>query len=461
MAASVPEIIRAMREVAPPGRRELGDRELRELGSLTAALLAARPDAAREILRFDEISRRGVRVPADALGIWLAGKTILVTGGTGCIGSTLLAKIAQFQPARLVSVSRGDNSRWGRLEGAEYRHADVAVQGDVATVFASVRPDLVFHVAAQRDPGLAERMVQRTVSTNVIGTRNVVSACEEFGVAELVSASTGKALRPYSREVYTASKRAAEWLLASAAARGRMTVSASRFTHVVDNSIVAGRLHSWARDGVVRLHDPDTLFYAQSARESAQLMLCAGLRAQRGVLRVSAISNLDWPVSLLDLAIGTLLAAGSASPIYFSGHDPGYESVPFPGLYDPATAGEISPLLSAFEAASATAEPELGIDSFGLRFEPGQVSDAGLAELERACGAEGPEPSRAGLDELSWQLFDAALAALPRPVLSRAAALAQPHTEDMSCDHSRMLAGIRRHAGTAQPEMAGPGVQNR
>jgi hypothetical protein len=190
-------------------------------------------------------------------------------------------------------------------------------------------------------------------------------------------------------------------------------------------------------------------------------MLCAGLRAQRGVLRVSAISNLDWPVSLLDLAIGTLLAAGSASPIYFSGHDPGYESVPFPGLYDPATAGEISPLLSAFEAASATAEPELGIDSFGLRFEPGQVSDAGLAELERACGAEGPEPSRAGLDELSWQLFDAALAALPRPVLSRAAALAQPHTEDMSCDHSRMLAGIRRHAGTAQPEMAGPGVQNR
>ena len=59
-----------------------------------------------------------------------------MTGGTGCIGSTLLAKIAQFHPARLVSVSRGVTEDWPRVEGAEYGHADVAVQGDVATVFA-------------------------------------------------------------------------------------------------------------------------------------------------------------------------------------------------------------------------------------------------------------------------------------------------------------------------------------
>jgi hypothetical protein len=459
--ASVAEIIRAMREVAPAGRRELSGGETRKLQGLTRELLVVRPEAAGEIRRFDEISGRGVSIPAEALRSWVAGKTILVTGGTGCIGSTLLGKIAPLQPGRLVSVSRGERTSWRTLEGVEYLHGDVAVRADLAKVFGSVRPDLVFHVAAQRDPGLAERTVQHTVTTNVIGTRNVIDACTEFGVAELVSASTGKALRPYSREVYTASKRAAEWLLASAAARGRMTVSAGRFTHLVDNSIVRGRLLSWALGGVVRLHDPDTLFYAQSALESAELMLCAGLRARPGVLRVSAISDLGWPISLLDLAIGTLQAARSASPIYFSGHDPGYESVPFPGLYDPATAGDVSPLLSAFEAARATHDAELGIDSFTLAFERGYVTDAGLDDLEQGCRAEGPEPARTALDELSWQLFDAALAALPKEALGRAVALAEPYAEDMSCDHSKMLAGIRRHAGTAQPEMAGPGVHNR
>ena len=171
-----------------------------------------------------------------------------------------------------------------------------------------VRPDVVFHLAAQRDPGLAERASHLTISTNVLGTRNVVQACERHGVAELSYASSGKAVRPYSREVYTAAKRAGEWILAEAAARTQVRITASRFTHVVDNSIVYDRLLGWARSGVVRLHDWQTLFYAQSALESAELLLAAGLRAQPGGLRVYAIRDLGWPVSLLDLAIGTLRA---------------------------------------------------------------------------------------------------------------------------------------------------------
>ncbi len=458
MVASVPEIISAMRDAVPSGRSELTERERKELHGLTLALIAARPDAADEVRRFEAIRGRGVNVRDGELRRWLSGKTVLVTGGTGCIGTELLAQIAGRGPARLVSVSRGQAVRWPRLDGVEYSRADIASRGELAAVFAAVRPDLVFHVAAQRDPGLAEREVHRTVSTNVLGTRNVLDACAEFGTAELVAASTGKALRPYSREVYTAGKRSAEWLLAVAAARTGIRVSACRFTHVVDNSIVRDRLLRWARGGVIRLHDPDTLFYAQSALESAQLMLSAGLRARPGTLRVCAISDLGWPVSLLDLAIGTLLEADSASPVYFSGHDPGYESAPFPGLYDPATAGDVSPLLSAFEAIGAEHDQDLGIDACTMRLDLDRVSGELIGSLDRACAHADSEPVRSALDELSWQLFDAALAALPRAALRRAAVRTEPYADELSCDHTRMLAGIRHYAGSAQPEMAGPGV---
>ncbi len=447
-----------MRAAVPAGRPAIGERERAELRDLTQALKAAMPAAGDEVRRFEGIRHRSVRVDEAQLRGWLAGKTVLVTGGTGCIGSVLLGQIAGLRPARLVSVSRGQTDRWPRQDAAEYMTADVGGRAGIATIFSSVRPDLVLHVAAQRDPGLAERDPQQTVSTNVLGTRNVVEACAEFGVAQLVAASTGKALRPYSREVYTAGKRAAEWLLAKAAARTDMLVSASRFTHVVENSIVRDRLLRWARDGVVRLHDPHTLFYAQSALESAQLMLCAGLRAQAGQLRVSAISDLGWPVSLLDLAVGTLLETDSASPVYFSGHDPGYESVPFPGLYDPSTAGHVSPLLSGFEAAGAVHDQDLGIDSFTLMLDLGKLPEQLPAGLRRACHEGDPGRVRAALDELSWQLFDAALAALPRATLRLAAARTERYAGELSCDHARMLAGIRARAGSGQPEMAGPGA---
>jgi nucleoside-diphosphate-sugar epimerase len=336
-----------------------------------------------------------------------------------------------------------------RLAAAEYQHADVASRASLDAVFAAVRPDVVFHLAAQRDPGLAEQASHLTVSTNVLGTRNVVQACERHGVAELSYASSGKALRPYSREVYTAAKRAGEWVLAEAAARTQVRITASRFTHVVDNSIVYDRLLGWARDGVVRLHDWQTLFYAQSALESADLLLAAGLRAQAGGLRVFAITDLGWPVSLLDLAIGTLIQVGSDSPIYTSGHDPGYERVPFPGLYDPDNAGEISPLLNAFEAIGAEHDSQLGIDASAVKFDHSRAPAGLLAKVERICAATtDPRAVRATLDELSWHVLDAALAALPQPVLARVASLTEPHEDRLSRDHARMLGMIREHAGS-------------
>jgi nucleoside-diphosphate-sugar epimerase len=386
-------------------------------------------------------------LPEEQLDQWLRGAVVLVTGGTGCIGSTLMAQLATRCPARLVSVSRGVTARGPRLPGAEYLTADIRDRPHLDALLRDIRPDVVFHVAAQRNPGLAEEEVHRTVTTNVLGTRNVLAAAGDAGVAQVVCASTGKALRPYSPDVYAASKRSAEWLASCASVSG-LRCSAGRFTHVVDNSIIHQRLKQWARGGVIRLHSPEIAFYVQSAQESAQLLLVAGLGAVRGQFLVHAITDLGWPVSLLDLAVGVLAETGSATPIYVSGYDPGYEEIPFPGLYDPATAGEVSPLLNAFEAARVTPSACAMVDAFPLEMRPDPEPAKLLAALEDACAATGePHVLRGALDELSWSLLDVTLRVAPTRALARSAALADPHRAGLSREHQRLLAAIRRDAG--------------
>jgi nucleoside-diphosphate-sugar epimerase len=448
---TAPEIIARMRDAVPAGRERLDDAELQCLRDLTRALIASRPEVQREYGRFLAIGQRSIGLPGHELDMWLRGKTVLVTGGTGCIGSTLMAQIEQFGPGRLVSVSRGSAARWPQVSGAEYVRADVRHRGQLAAVFDDIRPDVVFHVAAQRNPGLAEHEVHHTVTTNVLGTRNVTDAAAEFDVPQVVVASTGKALRPYSPDVYTASKRVAEWLLSRAAVRGATCYSAARYTHVVDNSIIYSRLLEWREGGVIRLHSADIAFYAQSALESAQLLLGAGLGARPGSLRVHAITDLGWPVSLLDVALGVLARSGSAAPVYFSGYDRGYEAVPFPGLYDPLTAGDVSPLLSVFEAARIEPSPCPATDAFALEIASVPALDERLQALDDVCArTQEPAPVRAALDELSWSLLDATLQAVPVQALVRAARLTAPHEAGLTAEHARMLAAIKRWAAVGE-----------
>ena len=445
---TVAEIINCMRAIAPAGQATLDQAVLQRLGELTQSLIAVKAGAAEEHARFVGISQRGLCLPEAQLSAWLSGATVLVTGGTGCIGSTLMAQLAARGPGRLVSVSRGLTDGWPSQATAEYRQADVRDRDALEAVIREVQPDVIFHVTAQREPARAEVEVHRTVSTNVLGTRNVLEVAEAAGVPQVVCASTGKALRPYSPDIYTASKRAAEWVASSVAGRGELLVSAGRFTHVLDNSVIYRRLLGWAEDGVIRLHSANIAFYVQSALESAQLLLLAGLGAQRGEFRVYAITDLGWPISLLDVALGVLISTGSPTPIYFSGYDPGYEEVPFPGLYDPMTAGDVSPLLNAFEAAAGTSAPCPMVDAFRLEMAANPRPAKLLAALGGICDrTTDPDVVRGGLNEMSWALLDATLHAVPRRVLGRAAALSDPHQGVMSAYHRRVLDAIRDSAG--------------
>jgi NAD(P)-dependent dehydrogenase (short-subunit alcohol dehydrogenase family) len=451
-------------ERAVPARKEhLSPAEIARLRELTGQLAAAKPEAAAEYARFLGVKQRGLCLPEAELGRRLDGATVMVTGATGCIGSALMAQLGQRRPGRLVGVSRGVTSGWPRHPGAQYLTGDARDRARMDQVIAQVRPDVIFHVAAQRSPALAEVDVHRTVTTNVLGTRNVLAAAAAAGVPQVVCASTGKALRPYSPEMYTASKRAAEWIAATAAASGELLVSAARFTHVIDNSIVYERLLDWADAGtgaageraagegaVVRLHGASIAFYVQSALESAQLLLLAYLGARPRELRVHAITDLGWPVCLVDVALGVLASKRSRTPAYVSGYDPGYEEVAFPGLYDPATAGDVSPLMNAFETA-ALADPSCPmIDAFRLEMRQDTVSRKLLAALESVCGrTQHPGEIRAAVDELSWSLLDAALGAAARTAIDRSARLICQHQATMSPVHRRVAEAIRSHASTA------------
>src|ERR1039458_6202739 len=111
-----------MHDTVPAGREGLDGPALSRLSDLPEDLLVGRPDA--------------------DLDAWLRGKTVLVTGGTGCIGSTLMTQLDRFGPARLVSVSRGSDMGWPRLKHAEYLRADIRDGSRLGAVVGGGRPGI-------------------------------------------------------------------------------------------------------------------------------------------------------------------------------------------------------------------------------------------------------------------------------------------------------------------------------
>jgi nucleoside-diphosphate-sugar epimerase len=448
---SINDLLGELKKAAPPRVESLAPEQVGRLRELTRELLELKPQAGAEYRRFEGVRTRGIVLPQQDLAARLEGATVLVTGGTGCIGRILLRQLLGYRPARLVSLSRG-RTQVPVIEGVEFLYGDVRYRSSLDEVFAEIRPDIVFHAAAQRDPGRAELEVLRTVATNVFGTRNVVQAAARAGASTVSCASTGKALRPYSPDVYAASKRVGEWVMARAAATLDVRLSASRFTHVVDNSIVGDRLRSWcAKDEPIRLHSAEIGFYIQSATESAQLLLCGMLDAQQGSLRLNALRDLDWPASLLEVALGAVAQTGSDAPIYIAGYDDGYEEQAFPGLYDPMTAGDVSPLINVFEAIGAKAAASEQVDVF----TPDALGDderavRALAALEAACvpattGEPDPDEVRGRLDELSWALLEATVVEIPASARARAVRLAERNVAALpeGHPHHRLLQTLR------------------
>jgi hypothetical protein len=365
------------------------DGGLDRLRELTRELVNYRDSPQMEKHRFEGTRLRGITgYSPDLLPRW---ERVLVTGGTGCVGHVVLSNLANDLPgARLMSVARHLPVPERRLDGVTYRHGDVRSTQQMTEVMTEFRPDLVIHLAAQRSPALAELQVAETVSTNVVGSEVVLQTAGEAGVGTVVMASTGKAVRLFTGDTYAATKKLVEYQSAVMASRYDMNVSCTRFTHVVDNSIVGQNILNWiAADEPILLHSPLVQLPVQSALECYQLLITAGVVAERERPKVVALRDLGWPpIALLDLTLDYLADnPDSQSPIVFTGYPPGYEAHAYPGTYDPMSAGDVSPLMNCVEATRTTPTPVLGdlVDHFEMVGGPSDEVDTALALITEAC----------------------------------------------------------------------------
>ena len=356
---------------------------LTSLEAITTMLLAASPRSASEAAAFEGKRDRELITNAELVRPCVEDHVILVTGGTGCIGSALLSQLEALGPKRLVSVSRGITHRLGGLGSVDYVCCDITREAELRRVFEDFKPDTVFHLAAQRDPGLAERTVHASLDTNVFGTRNLLACSRATGVRRFIYGSTGKALRPFTPDIYAASKKLGECLCLAATSDNAIRISVGRFTHVVDNSLVLRRFRAVRSGEALRLHDPHIRFYTQSAREAAQLLLIANATNTGGAVDVLAIRDLGIPTELFDLALSVAAESSRPRAIYVAGYEAGYEDSIYPGLYDPQTASDVSPLLNAFEGG-IRARRGRGVDASPIRFPDCEAGVAALASLESA-----------------------------------------------------------------------------
>ena len=427
--AGTREIIAEMLSVAPPGQRDLDLKTRDALLDLTGLLLEADDSATQEYQRYIDLRHRQLDLSAinDDLRAAYEGRRILVTGGTGCIGQALIRQLDLCPPALVVSLSLRQHEPHVPHPDVVYLSADITNASDVMDAFEATQPDVVFHLAAQRSPWLAEREVEETVMTNVIGTRNVLRACREFEVATFVHAPTGTAMRYTTTAISAASKMVAEWWVQEYAAEGRLT-GAARFTHVVDNGVILTKLQEAMDDprGVARVHDPDIQFYVQSAVESAQLLLLAGLTEQPDRLRMVAIRCLGDPARLLSMTLGKIGRSSVFPPVYFAGYDKGYERGNPPGLYDPLTAADLSPLINAVEAQSAGALAGApAVDSFNLSLPVVGQAEELADQLQRECLTGTPTSVAAELARAGRVLAQAMFEQCPQDLLTRLDRLAQ------------------------------------
>ena len=271
----------------------------------------------RELKVEDVLGREPVRVELDRVGAYLRGRTVLVTGAGGSIGSELCRQIARVGPRELVLVENGENALFEvarELEDERHFGRAVPVLADVkdatrmAEIFDEHEPSVVFHAAAYKHVGLMEENPVEAVRNNAVATRIVAAAAGEAGVDRFVLVSTDKAVAPAT--VMGASKALAEWAVEAAQHRYRSTsYAAVRFGNVLGSSgsVVPIFRRQIAAGGPVTVTHEKMTRYFMTIPEAVQLIIRSGELAAAGEVFVLEMGD---PVKIVDLARNMIRLAG-------------------------------------------------------------------------------------------------------------------------------------------------------
>ncbi len=270
----------------------------------------------------DLLGRDPVQLDDVGLHEFLGGRTVLVTGAGGSIGSELCRQIARFGPARIVLFELSELALYTVEQEFRDRHPLIrvsAVIGDakdearIAEVFARFEPHVVLHAAAYKHvPLMEEQNALQAVANNVLSTLTVARAAERHGAEKFILVSTDKAVNPAN--VMGASKRLAEMACQELQQTSRMKFITVRFGNVLGStgSVVPRFRDQIAAGGPVTVTHPDMQRYFMSISEAAQLVLQAGLMGKGGEIFVL---DMGEPVKIVDLAKQLIQLSG------FTEHD--------------------------------------------------------------------------------------------------------------------------------------------
>ena len=271
----------------------------------------------RELNISDFLSRDEVELDTASIAGYLSGKTVMVTGGGGSIGSEICRQIMHFKPKLLIIFEIYENcayeleyelrQKYGRDCPVVTLIGSIRDRERLDEVFDLYHPQVVFHAAAHKHVPLMEISPAEAIKNNVFGTRNLLEAASSHGVERLVQLSTDKAVNPTN--VMGATKRITEMLIQYYGAHTDMKCMAVRFGNVLGShgSVIPLMEAQIRKGGPVTVTHPDITRYFMTIPEAAQLVLQAG-----GIARSGSIFVLDMgePVRIMDLAQKLIRAYG-------------------------------------------------------------------------------------------------------------------------------------------------------
>ena len=295
---------------------------------------SARIERVRSIEPEDLLGREPVQLDEAGIAELISGKTVLVTGAGGSIGSELCRQIARYGPARIVLYELSEFALYQieqQLGELHPRLPLVRLMGDVKNLahlratFAAQRPQLIFHAAAFKHvPLMEDENAWAALQNNTLGTWNAATAAAECGAERFVLISTDKAVNPTN--VMGASKRAAEMVLSHMATLGHATrFAAVRFGNVLGSSgsVIPKFKEQIAKGGPVTVTHPDITRYFMTIPEAARLVLQAAALAESGQVYVL---DMGEAVRIVDLARDLIRLSGHRTDeigISYTGLRPG------------------------------------------------------------------------------------------------------------------------------------------
>jgi FlaA1/EpsC-like NDP-sugar epimerase len=281
----------------------------------------------------DLLEREPIQLDIPLIMQQITGKSILITGAAGSIGSEIARQIVPFHPGKLILLDQNESALYDieleiedkfKLKNVEPVIGDIRNTERMRNVFNTFKPEIVFHAAAYKHVPLMENNPSESILTNVYGTKLIADLSVEFGVKKFVMISTDKAVNPTN--IMGATKRIAEIYTQSLNFNSNTKFITTRFGNVLgSNGSVIPRFKKQIEEGgPITVTHPEITRYFMTIPEACQLVLEAGTIGNGGEV---FIFDMGKSVKIVDLAKKMIklsgLALGKDIQLVFIGLRPG------------------------------------------------------------------------------------------------------------------------------------------